>query len=81
MRSTSKGVTIAVLVIIVLIVVIFFWWLTLPKNVPASKVTVVPPDILDRTETTDIQKRPVFGDVPISVSAQEKGRPNPFAKF
>jgi hypothetical protein len=81
MQSSSKGATIAVLVIVVLIIIGFFWWLTLPKNVPASSVTVVPSDILDKTETTDIQKRPVFGNIPISVSAQEKGRPNPFAKF
>lgn len=81
MESKSKSATLIIIIVIVFLMAGYLWYLTIPRNAPPSKVVIVPADLLDNDQAKEIKKSPIFGNVPVTVSAQEKGRPDPFANL
>lgn len=77
--NQNKSLNIVIISILVLIFVGYLWYLTIPRNAPKSKVFVVPEDVLDNNETKNIEKSPVFGNIPVRANQDEKSRPDPFA--
>jgi len=79
MPANSKSTTLIVIIVIALLLIGYLWYITLPSKVPASTVVAVPADLLDNQDAKIIEKAPIFGNVPVTVTAAEKGRPDPFA--
>ena len=81
MEIKAKTSTWMVIIILAVLLIGYLWYTTMPKNVPASKVVVVPADFLTNDEANNIKKAPSFGNLPVTVSGAEKSRPDPFAGF
>lgn len=81
MDIKNKNTTIIVMIVLGLMMIGFLWYSTMPKDLPKSEVVVVPADILNQEGTTTIEKRPIFGNVPVSVNSEEKSREDPFANL
>ncbi|MCJ7497454.1 MAG: hypothetical protein MUO78_04900 [candidate division Zixibacteria bacterium] len=79
MQSNSKTTTLVIVIVIALLLIGYLWYITMPRNVPSSTVIAVPADLLDNEDAKTIEKAPTYGNVPVTVTAAEKGRPDPFA--
>ncbi|MCX6811547.1 MAG: hypothetical protein NT039_02550 [Candidatus Berkelbacteria bacterium] len=81
MESKSKTTTLIIVIVIALLLIGYLWYITMPRNVPGSTVVAVPADLLDNEDAKAIEKAPVFGNIPVTVTGQEKSRPDPFAEI
>lgn len=79
MESKSKTVTLTIVIVIAVLLIVYLWYITLPRTVPSSVVVAVPADLLDNEDAKTIEKAPIFGNIPVTVTDSEKSRPDPFA--
>ncbi len=75
----AKSMTIILVAVIIVAIVGLFYWQTLPKTKPVSDVIVVNSNIFDSDEIQTIKKRGTFGNVPVTVTSAEMGKPDPFS--
>lgn len=79
-EGKTKTTTWVLIVIIALALIGYLWYLTIPKSIPESKVIVVSGTVLeDSEEASQISDSPVYGNIPVTVSQGERGKPDPFA--
>ena len=79
-EGRTKTVTWVLIIIIALVLIAYLWYLTIPSSVPESDVVVVSSTLLeDSEEASQIADSPVYGNIPVTVSQGERGKPDPFA--
>lgn len=75
----SKSMNYLLIIIIAVLIIGLFYWQTIPSPKPVSKTVVFKPDILESSVVKTIKSKKSYGNLPVTVSAGEAGKQDPFS--
>lgn len=75
----SKSMNYLLIIIIVALIIGLFYWQTIPQKKPVSKTVVFGSDVLESSVVKTIKNKKSYGNLPVTVSAGEAGKQDPFS--